>query len=57
MLRAGPRWAPRAQAAEVEQLQTRLNEDGADPPLTVDGIFGPLTHAAVVAFQGRHGLT
>jgi len=41
---------------DVESLQTRLNEDGATPPLVVDGIFGPLTRAAVVAFQGRHGL-
>ena len=43
-------------AVQVEHLQTRLNEDGAEPVLIVDGIFGPLTHAAVVAFQGRHGL-
>ena len=42
--------------AEVEHLQTRLNQDGATPPLVVDGSFGPLTRAAVVAFQGRHGL-
>ncbi len=45
-----------AQAAEVELLQRRLNEDGATPALNVDGIFGPLTHDATVAFQGRHGL-
>jgi len=42
--------------AEVEHLQTRLNQDGATPPLVVDGSFGSLTRAAVVAFQGRHGL-
>ncbi len=42
---------------DVRQLQTRLNQDGAAPPLVVDGWFGPLTRAALVAFQGRHGLT
>lgn len=41
---------------DVRQLQTRLNEDGATPPLVVDGWFGPLTRAALVGFQGRHGL-
>ncbi|MEW5988084.1 MAG: peptidoglycan-binding protein [Chloroflexota bacterium] len=41
----------------VEELQQKLNADGADPPLVVDGIFGPLTRAAVVAFQQRHGLS
>jgi hypothetical protein len=45
-----------SRGAEVEQLQTRLNEDGATPALAVDGAFGPLTRAAVIAFQGRHGL-
>lgn len=40
----------------VEDLQTRLNAEGAQPPLDVDGIFGPLTQAAVREFQGRHGL-
>lgn len=43
-------------APEVAVLQQRLNEDGADPPLAVDGIFGRLTAAAVRAFQRRHGL-
>ncbi len=43
-------------SADVRQLQTRLNQDGAAPPLVVDGWFGPLTRAALVAFQGRHGL-
>jgi hypothetical protein len=42
---------------DVEQLQARLNDEGvADPPLEVDGIFGPLTAAAVREFQARHGL-
>ncbi|HMG21684.1 MAG TPA: peptidoglycan-binding protein, partial [Kofleriaceae bacterium] len=41
---------------DVNHLQTRLNQDGAAPPLVVDSWFGPLTAAAVIAFQGRHGL-
>lgn len=56
VLRQDPAGRRGAQATQVELLQGRLNDDGADPALTVDGIFGPLTHAAVVAFQGRHGL-
>jgi hypothetical protein len=39
----------------VEELQIRLNEDGADPPLVVDADFGGGTDTAVRAFQGRHG--
>lgn len=45
-----------AHSTAVEHLQTRLNQDGATPPLVVDGWFGPLTRTAVVTFQGRHGL-
>jgi hypothetical protein len=41
---------------DVRQLQTRLNQDGAQPPLGIDGWFGPLTRAALIAFQGRHAL-
>jgi peptidoglycan hydrolase-like protein with peptidoglycan-binding domain len=41
---------------EVVILQTRLNEDGADPALDVDGVFGSRTETAVKAFQTRHGL-
>src|SRR4051812_21105356 len=40
----------------TSELQADLNADGAAPPLAVDGIFGPLTDAALHAFQGRHGL-
>ncbi|HMQ33657.1 MAG TPA: peptidoglycan-binding protein [Chloroflexaceae bacterium] len=38
----------------VRKLQQRLNAAGAEPPLKVDGIFGPKTRAAVVAFQEGH---
>jgi Putative peptidoglycan binding domain/D-alanyl-D-alanine carboxypeptidase len=38
----------------VKKLQEALNAQGED--LTTDGIFGPSTHAAVVAFQAKHGL-
>ncbi|MFO7698723.1 MAG: peptidoglycan-binding protein [Anaerolineae bacterium] len=41
---------------EVEELQRLLNQAGAEPPLEVDGIFGPATHAAVIDFQRSHGL-
>lgn len=40
----------------VEELQQKLNQAGATPALAVDGIFGPLTRAAVVAFQRAQGL-
>jgi len=40
---------------QVKKLQEALNAQGND--LTADGIFGPSTHAAVVAFQARRGLT
>jgi peptidoglycan hydrolase-like protein with peptidoglycan-binding domain len=45
-----------SRGSAVEDLQTSLNTDGAQPALDVDGIFGPLTQAAVREFQGRHGL-
>ena len=41
----------------VQTLQTRLNVWGANPSLTVDGDFGPLTLAAVKAFQTQKNLT
>jgi len=40
----------------VTALQARLNSLGARPKLTVDGLFGPETEAAVKAFQKAHHL-
>ena len=40
----------------IRQVQERLNALGAAPPLATDGIFGPLTEAAVIAFQRSRGL-
>jgi len=37
-------------------LQQSLNTLGAEPPLIADGSFGPLTAAAIKAFQSSHGL-
>ena len=44
-----------ARGSHVREIQTLLNQHGAH--LTVDGIFGPNTDAAVRAFQASHGLT
>jgi hypothetical protein len=41
--------------ASVKAIQKALNASGAK--LTVDGIFGPLTEAAVKSFQAKHHLT
>ncbi len=40
----------------VADLQWRLNQNGAAPPLGVDGFAGPLTRAAIADFQGRRRL-
>jgi len=44
------------QGPSISQVQQRLNELGASPPLSTDGIFGPLTDAAVRAFQQANSL-
>jgi peptidoglycan hydrolase-like protein with peptidoglycan-binding domain len=38
-------------------IQGNLNILGASPPLTVDGQLGPMSVAAIKAFQTAHGLT
>lgn len=56
-------WYPKVSAAlkaatggPIAWVQEGLNlVDNAG--LTVDGINGPKTHAAIVAFQEKHGLT
>src|SRR5271157_1732815 len=39
------------------EIQGNLNLLGASPPLTVDGNLGPMSVAAIKAFQTAHGLT
>ncbi len=41
----------------VTSLQEKLNNAGATAPLEVDGVFGPMTRAGVIAFQSQNGLT
>jgi lysozyme family protein len=41
---------------ETKAIQRRLNELGAKPPLTVDGIYGSKTKQATREFQARHHL-
>jgi len=43
---------------DVAVLQAQLNLKGTpNPKLAVDGMFGPMTHAAVIAFQRKAGLS
>ncbi len=56
------RLAPAAAAStmfdpiRVKWLQTALNLLGANPPLDVDGEYGPMTKDAVLQFQKTHEL-
>jgi len=43
--------------ATVRSLQEKLNAAGASPPLKTDGLFGPKTEAALLAFQGSQELS
>jgi len=43
-------------AGSVADVQWRLNDAGANPTLTVDGLAGPETRAALAAFQTKNGL-
>ena len=49
-----PQLAAPATGPSVKAAQQLLKE--SDPNLAVDGVFGPLTHAAVEAFQAAHEL-
>jgi hypothetical protein len=40
----------------LKQMQTALNANGANPPLSVDGIWGPITRDAAIAFEDKNGL-
>lgn len=42
---------------DVLAVQKRLNQLGANPQLAEDGVSGPMTLAAIKAFQAQHGLT
>jgi peptidoglycan hydrolase-like protein with peptidoglycan-binding domain len=43
--------------ADIAAVQAKLNALGQNPPLAVDGNYGPASRAAVIAFQKAHGLT
>lgn len=43
--------------AAVRSLQEKLNAAGANPPLLVDGLFGPKTEAALLGFQAGQELS
>ncbi len=49
--------SPMTHDAEVTWVQQRLNVHGANPKVTVDGVFGPNTEAALKSFQIAHELT
>jgi lysozyme len=52
-----PGTSPESPRGSISWIQTRLNTEGAQPELEVDGDLGPLTIAAIKAFQASHGLT
>jgi putative chitinase len=49
-------WTVPAPIHSTVWLQQSLNRLGADPTLSTDGKFGPLTSAALKAFQHAQGL-
>lgn len=46
-----------ATGKKVTEIQTLLNKGGARPKLVLDGIFGPLTDAALKTFQKKAKVT
>lgn len=48
--------AATAPAHSTVWIQQALNKLGADPVLSTDGKFGPLSSAALKEFQQSHGL-
>jgi peptidoglycan hydrolase-like protein with peptidoglycan-binding domain len=54
-LTRGAGYSSPAESQPVRELQRNLQRLGARPG-PVDGLFGPLTEAAVQRFQGAHGL-
>lgn len=52
---AAPAFTTTLSNAEVSELQTLLAQAGFDPG-GIDGIFGPRTHAALLAYQQSTGL-
>ncbi|HSL34485.1 MAG TPA: peptidoglycan-binding domain-containing protein [Candidatus Limnocylindrales bacterium] len=54
--KARPTLRKGSRGPSVVDLQGRLNDRGADPPLATDGIFGKLTKAAVISYQSKNGL-
>ena len=53
---AAPTFQTTLSTSEVTELQTLLAQAGFDPG-AADGIFGPATHAALMAYQQNAGLT
>lgn len=46
-----------AKGDDVKELQEKLNAAGMQPPLVVDGVYGPKTAEAVKWYQEKNGLT
>ena len=53
----GQQPSPIAASDHIKRVQTALNAKGQTPPLVVDGQYGPMTTAAIKAFQTANGLT
>ena len=53
--RQAPKLSPGAEGPKVAELQRQLQRQGFSPG-GVDGIYGPSTRGAVVAFQAAHGI-